>query len=184
MKLIVAITGASGVEYGIGLLKTLKEKGVETHLILSEWAEKVIELETDHKVEEIRKNASFIYSNNDMAAAVSSSSFPIDAMVVVPSTIKTVSEIVHAHTSTLISRCADNMLKMKKKLIVCLRETPLSTPTIDNLKKLSIYGAIIMPLSPGFYGKPKNINDIYNFMIGKILDCLGIENKEYKRWGG
>ncbi len=182
MKLIVAICGASGVQYGINLLETLKETGIETYLVLSEWAEKVIETETDYKVSAAKKLATKCFENSNMAAPIASSSFPVDGMVIIPATIKTVSEVVHAHTSTLISRAADNMLKMRKRLVVCIRETPISSPALENLHRLSLYGAVILPLSPGFYGKPKDLNDIYNFITGKVLDCLGIENKMYIRW--
>ena len=148
MKLIVAICGASGIGYGIELLKALKEAKVETHLVLSQWAEKLIEEETDLKKEDVEKLASKAYGYNDMAAAISSSSFLVDGMIVCPATVKTVSEIANADSSNLISRAADNMLKTQKKLVVCIRETPLSGPCLENLAKITHYGGIVMPLSP------------------------------------
>ena len=183
MKLIVAICGASGIRYGIGLLEALKELKVETYLILSEWAEKLVEEETEHKIEEVKKLASKVYGYKDMAAAISSSSFLVDGMVVCPATVKTVSEIANAHSGNLISRSADNMLKTQKKLVVCIRETPLSGPCLENLAKISQYGGIVMPLSPGFYHKPKTIKDLESFITGKILDLIGIENEKFDRWG-
>ena len=182
MKLIVAICGASGVGYGIELLKALKEAKVETHLILSEWAEKLVKEETDVTLKEVKKLASKVYGYREMDAALSSSSFLVDGMIVCPATVKTVSEIANADSSNLISRSADNMMKMKKKLVVCIRETPLSPGCLHNLYKLSIYGAIIMPLSPGFYHKPKSIKDLEAFIIGKVLDVFSIKNKKFKRW--
>ena len=182
MKLIVAICGASGVNYGIELLKALKEAKVETHLVLSEWAEKLVKEETNASVEQVKKLASKVYGYKDMAAAISSSSFLVDGMVVCPATVKTVSEIAHADSSNLISRSADNMLKTRKKLVVCIRETPLSGPCLENLAKISQYGGIVMPLSPGFYHQPKTIKDLEAFIIGKTLDLLGIKNKKFKRW--
>lgn len=155
MKIIVAITGASGANYAISLLKELKKQKIETHLIISEWANEVIKEETKIPVREIKKLATKNYSNTDLAATISSSSFLVDGMIIIPSTIKTISEILHAHTSTLTTRCADNMLKTKKPLVIGMRETPLSGPTLENLWKLSLYGAIIFPLSPAFYHKPK-----------------------------
>ena len=182
MKLVVAICGASGVGYGIELLKALKEAKVETHLILSEWAEKLVKEETDVSLKEVKKLASKVYGYKEMDAALSSSSFLVDGMIVCPATVKTVSEIANADSSNLISRSADNMMKMKKKLVVCIRETPLSPGCLHNLYKLSIYGAVIMPLSPGFYHKPKSINDLESFIIGKVLDVFKIKNKKFKRW--
>jgi 4-hydroxy-3-polyprenylbenzoate decarboxylase len=183
MKIIVAVTGASGANYALALLKSLREKKIEVHLIVSEWAEEVLKLETGKKISELKKLATKSYSNNDLAAGISSSSFIVDGMIILPASIKTCSEIVHAHTSTLITRCADNMLKTKKPLVIGFRETPLSGPTIENLWKLSLYGAIIFPLSPGFYHKPKKISDLEGFIVGKAMDLLGIRNKTFTRWG-
>jgi len=182
MKIIVAVTGASGSNYAVALLKALRKQKIEVHLIISEWAGEVLKLETGKKISELKKLATKSYSNTDLAASISSSSFIVDGMIILPSSIKTVSEILHAHTSSLITRCADNMLKTKKPLVIGLRETPLSGPTLENLLKLSIYGAIIFPLSPGFYHKPKKITDINDFIVGKAMDLLGIPNKEFNRW--
>ena len=182
MKIIVVMCGASGVQYGIELLKALKKSGAEVYLVLSEWAERLIEEETNYSVEDVKNLAAKCFDNKDMAAAISSSSFLVDGMVVIPATVKTVSEIANAHSGTLITRAADNMLKMKRRLVVCIRETPLSGPCLENLRKIAQYGGIVLPLSPGFYHKPKNLTDIYNFIIGKILDCLDIKNGEFKRW--
>ena len=182
MKLVIAICGASGVGYGIELLKALQEAKIETHLVLSEWAEKLIEEETDYKIANVKKLASKCYDYKDMAASISSSSFPVDGMIVCPATVKTVSEIANAHSGNLISRSADNMLKTRKKLVVCIRETPLSGPCLENLAKIAKYGGIVMPLSPGFYHKPKSIKDLEAFITGKILDVFDIKNNKFKRW--
>ncbi|MFH1545676.1 MAG: UbiX family flavin prenyltransferase [archaeon] len=181
-KIIVAICGASGVGYGIELLKALKEVKIETHLILSEWSEKLIQEETDYSIKEVKALADRVYGYNEMNAAISSSSYLVEGMIVCPATVKTVSEIAHADSSNLISRAADNMLKTKKPLIICIRETPLSPPCLKNLFELSSYGAIVFPLSPGFYHKPKSIKDLMDFATGKIMDLMGIENKKFKRW--
>lgn len=183
MKLIVAICGASGIGYGIELLKALGEAKVETHLILSKWAEKLVEEETNYSVKEVKKLASKCYGYKDMAAAISSSSFLVDGMVVCPATVKTVAEIANAHSGNLISRAADNMLKTGKRLVVCLRETPLSGPCLENLAKIAQYGGIVMPLSPGFYHQPKSIKDLEAFITGKIMDLFGIKNEKFERWG-
>ncbi len=182
MKIIVAMCGASGIQYGLQALKALKEAGSETYLVMSQWAEKLIEEETDYNPDKVKTMADHYFSNSDMAAPISSSSFLIDGMVVIPASVKTVSEIANAHSGTLITRAADNMLKTQKRLIVCIRETPLSGPCLENLAKITRYGGIAMPLSPGFYHKPNNLQDLYDFISGKMLDCLGIENQKFRRW--
>jgi len=180
-RLVVGMTGASGIEYGVDLLSALTEK-VETHLIISKWAEKVLRTETDLDVGDLSKLAFSSYSNEDMAAPIASSSFLADGMVVIPASVKTVSEIATSHTTTLIARVADNMLRTRRKLVICLRETPLSTPTLKNLWELSKAGAVIFPLSPAFYHKPKSIQEIRDYIVGKILDLFEVENERFRRW--
>ncbi|MFH1587747.1 MAG: UbiX family flavin prenyltransferase [Candidatus Diapherotrites archaeon] len=183
-KILIALSGASGIGYAVHLLKELnKIKEIEVELIVSDYAEKIIELEEENtSLSELKKLASKVYDNSDLAAAPSSSSYLIDAMIVIPCSIKTAGEIANANCGTLISRTADNMLKMKKKLILCVRETPLSSPVLKNLYDLAMYGAIVLPLSPGFYHKPKELTDLKSFITSKILDVLGIENNFIKRW--
>jgi flavin prenyltransferase len=182
MKLIIGMSGASGTNYTLALLKELKKQKIETHLIVSEWAKKVFEKETGKNILEIKKLATKTYSNNDMAAKISSSSFLADGMIIIPASTKTCSEIATAHTGTLITRCADIMLRYKKPLIVALRETPLSGPCLEQLATIAKYGGIIFPLAPGFYGKPKKIGDLEDFISGKVMDLIGLENNAYKRW--
>ena len=183
MKLIIGISGASGVHYGVELLKALKEANIETHLILSGCAEKILKIETDYNTEEVKELATKVYDNKDFDAAVSSSSFLVDGMIIMPCSIKTASEIANGSCSTLISRAADNVMKMKKKLLVGIRETPLSTAVLESLTKISLYGGIVMPLSPGFYHNPKEIKDLNSFIVGKALDVFAIKNEKFKRWG-
>jgi len=183
MKLIVAITGASGANYAISLLKALKEKKIETYLIVSEWAEKIVKQETGLELAEVKSLALHYFKPNDFEAAIASSSFLVDGMVVIPCSVKTAAEIASANCSNLISRAADNMLKTRKKLVVCLRETPLSAPCLENLHKIALAGGIIFPLSPGFYHQPKELKDLSAFITGKLLDLFGIENNAFKRWG-
>lgn len=182
MKLIIGLSGASGTNYTLALLKELKKQKIETHLIISEWGEKVFEKETNKKISELKKLANYTYSNKDMGAKISSSSFLSDGMVIIPASVKTVSEIATAHTSTLITRCADIMLRYKKPLVVGLRETPLSGPCLEQLATIAKYGGIIFPISPGFYGEPKKISDLEGFIVGKVMDLFGIKNNSYKRW--
>ena len=182
MKLIIGISGASGTNYALNLLAHLKKQEVETHVIISEWAERVFEKENDSDISELKKLATKTYGNDEMGALISSSSFLADGMVIIPASVKTASEIATAHTGTLIPRCADIMLRYKKPLVVCLRESPLSGPCLENLAMISKYGGIIFPLSPGFYGKPEKISDLEDFVSGKVMDLIGMENNIYQRW--
>ncbi|MFX0124941.1 MAG: UbiX family flavin prenyltransferase [Candidatus Hodarchaeota archaeon] len=181
-RLIVALSGASGIQYGIEVIKALAEKKIETHVILSEWARYVLQEEAKTNETEIKKYTFRLYDWKDMRSPLSSSSTLINGMVVIPATVKTVSNIATANTGDLISRAADIMLKMKRPLLIGIRETPLSAPCLDNLSKLASYGATILPLSPGFYHKPQKIQDLYDFITGKVLDCLNIPNEKYRRW--
>ena len=181
-EIIVALTGASGIDYGIEIIKALAKNSIITHVIISKWAEVVIQNESKTHVSELKQIPNHIYNEKDMSAAISSSSTLIDGMIVIPATVKTVSNIANANTGNLIARAADNMLKMKKPLIVGIRETPLSPACLHNLSRLSTYGAIILPLSPGFYHHPQTLQDLYDFMTGKILDCLNIPNQKFTRW--
>jgi 4-hydroxy-3-polyprenylbenzoate decarboxylase len=181
-RITVALTGASGIQYGIEVIKALVESKIETHVILSEWAEYVLLDEVGIEVSKIKEMASRVYDSKEMDAPLSSSSTLIDGMIVIPATVKTVSNIANANAENLISRAADIMLKMRRPLIIGIRETPLSPPCIHNLNKLANYGAIILPLSPGFYHKPQTIQDLFDFITGKILDCLNIPNEKYQRW--
>ncbi len=184
MKVIVGVSGASGIHYAFGLVKALKEKKAEVHLIVSEWGKKIIEEETGKKAGDLEKMAENVYDNKNLGETISSSSALFDAVVVVPASIKTVSEIANAWTGSLISKCADNALRMRKKLVVCVRETPLSAGALKNMHKIASAGGIIFPLSPGFYHKPKNIKELDAFITGKLLDLLEIENENFERWKG
>jgi polyprenyl P-hydroxybenzoate/phenylacrylic acid decarboxylase-like protein len=181
-RITVALTGASGIQYGIEVLQALVESKIETYVILSEWAEYVLKDEVGVDRSKIKDIAFRVYDSKEMDAPLSSSSMLIDGMVVIPATVKTVSNIANANTENLIARAADIMLKMRRPLIIGIRETPLSPACIHNLHKLATYGAIILPLSPGFYHKPQNIQDLFDFITGKVLDCLNIPNEKYQRW--
>ncbi len=182
--IIVAICGASGVRYGIEVLRALGESGVATHLVLSEWAERVMLEEGAGRPEEVRALATASYHNEDLAAPLASSSFVPDGMVIVPASVKTVAEVAASHSGSLIARAADNTLRLRRPLVVGLRETPLSGPCLENLCRLARYGAVVLPLSPAFYHRPQQLQDLYDFMTGKVLDCLGIANQRYARWRG
>jgi polyprenyl P-hydroxybenzoate/phenylacrylic acid decarboxylase-like protein len=182
MQLIEAICGASGVLYGIELLKTLKEIGIESHLVISEWGMKVIKNETTYTEVSVSALASHHYGYREMDASIASSSFLVDGMIICPATSAIVGRIANGEADNLIARAADNMLRMRKPLVIAIRETPLSLPCLRNLCELSTAGATITPLAPAFYHKPKHIEDLIAFMVGKILDSFGIANKKYARW--
>jgi 4-hydroxy-3-polyprenylbenzoate decarboxylase len=185
MKLIIALTGASGSIYGIRLLEFLQtRKDIETHLVISETAEDVIPYETDYVTcEQVKQLADYCYKSNDMAASVSSGSFATDGMIVIPCSAKSLSAISHSYGATLIARAADVCLKERRRLVLVFRETPLTLAHIENMKQITLMGGIILPPLPGFYAKPASIDDIVNHSVGKTLDLFGIEHDLFKRWG-
>jgi len=182
MRLIVAITGASGVVYGKRLLKILREKNVETHLIISKAAEKVIEHELEMTKGDMEKLAEHTYDVDDWSAPVASGSFKTDGMVIIPCSMKTLAGIAHGYSDNLVLRAADVTLKEKRRLILVPRETPLNVVHLRNMLALAEQGVVIVPAMPAYYHKPKDINDLVDFVIGKVLDLLGMEHKLYKRW--
>lgn len=185
MLLIVGITGASGVIYGIRLLEVLsKIEGVETHLIVSEAGELNIEYETDWKAEDIKALANFCYDIYDLGAPISSGSFKTDGMIVAPCTVKTMSALANSYTANLLVRAGDVTLKERRKLVLLVRETPLHLGHIRSMEKLTEMGAIIMPPVPAFYHRPRTIPDIIDHTIGKILDIFGLKHDLFERWSG
>jgi len=181
MRIVVAVTGASGVVIARNLLKNLKEH--EIHLIISKNAKKVINAELPPKERNLKKFADFFYDSEDLNSKLASSSFILDAMIVVPCSLKTLASIANGLSDNLISRCAENILKFNKKLILVVRDTPLSLAAIENMRKAKVAGAIILPANIAYYYKPKNVEDVTNFFVGKILDALSIDHKLYRRWG-
>ena len=185
MVLIVGITGASGVIYGIRLLEVLSRKNdIETHLIISEVGEINIRYETDWKIEDVKALASRTYDINDIGARLASGSFKRDGMIVAPCTVKTMSALANSYAENLLIRAGDVTLKERKRLVLLVRETPLHIGHIRNMEKLTEMGAIIMPPVPAFYHKPKTIQDIINHTIGKVLDVFDIEHNLFQRWAG
>jgi len=182
MKILLGITGASGSIYGIRLFEELVKLGDEVHLIVSEDAKKIIKHETNYTFDKIKKKASFYYKNSDMFASPSSGSFRLDAMVIVPCSMKTLSAIANGYCDTLISRAASCFLKEERKLVLVIRETPLDLPAIKNILSAKQAGATILPAMPGFYYKPKKIEELVDYIVSKILDQLRIDNSLFKRW--
>jgi 4-hydroxy-3-polyprenylbenzoate decarboxylase len=183
-RLVVGISGASGTIYGIRLLETLKKTDIETHLVMSKSAEMTLVYETDYKPKDIKALASVVHPAADIGASISSGSFPTMGMVIVPCSIRTMSEIATGVTSSLVSRAADVVLKEKRRLVLAVRETPLHGGHLRTLVTLSDIGAVIAPVVPAFYNKPKTLDDIINHTVGRLLDLFGIETRTVKRWEG
>lgn len=181
-KIVIGFSGASGIIYGIRLLEILHSINIQTYLIISEWAKKNIEIETDKTLEYVKSLSSVNYDNFKLDASVSSGSFLHDGMVIVPCSMKSLSSIANGYDDTLISRAASVTLKESRKLIIVPRETPLSRIHLENMIKLQEAGAIILPAMPGFYHKPSTIDEIIDHLVGKILDQLKIEHDMFKRW--
>ncbi|HDQ16073.1 MAG TPA: UbiX family flavin prenyltransferase [Bacteroidetes bacterium] len=182
MKILLGIGGASGSIYGIRLLEELKKAGAEVHLVVSDGGKKIIEHETNYKFKDLKNKADFYYENNDLFAGPASGTFKLDAMVICPCSMKTLSAIANGYGDTLTSRAASCSLKEERKLILVVRETPLDLPGIKNMEKAKLAGATLLPAMPGFYNKPKKIEELVDFIVGKILDQLGIEHTLFKRW--
>lgn len=184
MRIVVAITGASGVIYGIRALEVLKKLGVETHLIMSEWGAKNVKIETDKTADYVRSLSTKCYEDGNMAAVVSSGSFKTDGMVVIPCSMKTLASIANAFDDSLVSRAAGVCIKEQRKLVLVPRETPLSKIHLDNMGRLADAGAVILPAMPGFYHRPETMDDLIDHVVGKVLDQFDIDHDLFKRWGG
>jgi 4-hydroxy-3-polyprenylbenzoate decarboxylase len=183
MEIIIGVTGATGTIYAVKLLEALKgNKNVNTHLIMSKWAKKNLEIETNYKLDYVENLAFKVYDNENLGAKTSSGSFITDGMVIVPCSMKSLSSIANGYSDNLISRTADVMMKEGRKLVVCPRETPLSPIHLENMLKLSKIGVRIIPPMPAFYNNPSNLDDIINHHVMKILDQFGIKYEKGKRW--
>jgi 4-hydroxy-3-polyprenylbenzoate decarboxylase len=184
MRIVVAITGASGVVYGKRLLEVLSEKSIETHLIISKEAGELIVSELSSKRDDIEKLANHVYQMNDLLSPLSSGSFITDGMIIVPCSAKTLAGIANGYSDNLILRTAEVAIKQGRKLILVPRETPLSAIYLENMLKLARLGIVILPAMPAFYHNPKSINELVDFIVGKILDSLNVEHNLFKRWKG
>lgn len=182
MRFVVAMTGATGAALGIRLLEVLGQLGVETHLILSDWARATIKIETDTSVDEVRALASHAYSARDLAASLSSGSFRTDGMVVCPCSMKTLSAIRIGFSDNLITRAADVTLKEHRKLVLVAREAPLSEIHLENMHYLARAGAVIFPPTVAYYARPASVDEVTDYVVGRVMDQLGIEHSLIKRW--
>jgi flavin prenyltransferase len=183
-RLIVGISGASGTIYGVRLLELLRQAEVETHLVMSRSAEMTLAYETDFKPKDVRALASVHYAVTDVGAAISSGSFPTMGMIIAPCSIRTMSEIASGVTASLLSRAADVVLKEKRRLVLAIRETPLHVGHLRSMTVLAEIGAVIAPIVPAFYNRPRSVDDIVNHTCGRLLDLFGIDAGIVKRWKG
>ncbi len=181
-RLIVGISGASGIVYGVRLLQVLRAVGIETHLVMSKSAEVTLAYETELKVAAVKALAHTVYRNTDMAAAISSGSFKTNGMIIAPCSIRTVSEIATGVTSSLLSRAADVVLKERRRLVLMVRESPLHTGHLRTLTQASEIGAIIAPPLPGFYARPQSIDELVDHTIGRVLDLFDLDVGLVRRW--
>ncbi|QPJ86337.1 UbiX family flavin prenyltransferase [Sarcina sp. JB2] len=185
MDIVIGVTGATGTIYAIKLLEILNDiNGIKTHLILSDWAIKNLEIETEYKVNYLKNLANYVYDNKDLGAKISSGSFITDGMIILPCSMKTLSSIANGYDDNLISRTAGVMIKEGRKLVLSARETPLSPIHLENMLKLSRIGVRMVPPMPAFYNNPKTLDDIINHHIMKLLDQFNINYNKAKRWNG
>ena len=182
-RLVVGISGASGIIYGVRLLQVLKDTDYETHLVISKSGELNIKIETDYDPADVKAMADYVYDHKNMATSLASGSFLTEGMVVIPCTIKTLSGIANSYNENLLVRAADVTLKEKRKLVLVVRETPLHKGHLRLMTMAADMGAHILPPVPSFYHMPKTIDDIIDQTIGKIFDFMGIEHDLFRRWG-
>ncbi len=182
-RLIVAITGASGTIYGVRLLEMLQSTGIETHLVMSRWGVRTLVHETSYTPEQVTKLATVVHPLTDQGATISSGSFVTMGMVIAPCSVRTLAAIAHGLGDNLIHRAADVVLKERRKLVLAVREAPLSEIHLENMLKLSRMGVVISPPMPALYSRPKTIDDMVNYTCVRLLDQLGI-HIETTRWAG
>ncbi|MBK4414864.1 UbiX family flavin prenyltransferase [Enterobacter hormaechei] len=186
-RLIVGISGASGAIYGVRLLQVLRDvAGVETHLVMSLAARQTLSLETDLSLRDVQALADVVHDARDIAASISSGSFKTAGMVILPCSIKTLSGIVNSYTDTLVTRAADVVLKERRPLVLCVRETPLHLGHLRLMTQAAELGAVIMPPVPAFYHRPQTLDDVINQTVNRVLDQFDIDLPEdlFTRWQG
>ncbi|MGB8436151.1 MAG: UbiX family flavin prenyltransferase [Burkholderiales bacterium] len=183
-RLIVGITGATGAIFGIRLLEALRNASVESHLIVSKWGLQTIEHETSYTLQQVRDLATVFHEQGNMGAALSSGSFLTDGMVIAPCSVRTLAAIAHGIGDHLVHRAADVILKERRRLVLLVRETPLSEVHLENMLKLARMGVTIMPPMPAFYNQPQTVDDMVDHIVARMLDQFGIEADFAKRWDG
>jgi flavin prenyltransferase len=184
MRLIVGMTGATGVIYGVRLLQRLREAGVATHLVISKWGARTLLHETPFSRNQVEALATEVYAPNDMGAAIASGSFQADGMIIAPCSVKTLGAIAHGYGDSLVHRAADVTLKERRKLLLSVREAPLSEIHLENMLKLARMGAIILPPMPAFYMNPRTLDEVIDQTVLRMLDQFGVEVPGAPRWAG
>lgn len=182
-RIVIGMSGASGAIYGIRLLEMLSKMNIETHLVISEAAQKTIELETSWTMKQVKGLAHTCHENKNIGASIAGGSFLTDGMVVIPCTIKTLSSVANSYNDNLLARAADVTIKEKRKLVLVVRETPLHKGHLRLMMAAADLGATILPPVPAFYMLPQNLDDIVNHLVGKVLDIFHIEHNLFRRWG-
>jgi 4-hydroxy-3-polyprenylbenzoate decarboxylase len=183
-RLIVGITGSTGAIFGVRLLQALQDSEIETHLIVSKWGQRTIEHETGYTVDQVRALAKVVHGSGDMSAEISSGSFHTDGMAVIPCSVRTLASIANGYGEHLVHRAADVILKERRRLVLVVRETPLSEVHLENMLKLARMGVTILPPMPAFYNHPKTVGDVVNHIVARVLDQFGIDSSLTKRWDG
>ena len=184
MKIIVAITGATGAIYGVRTLQRLREAGAETHLVISRWGARTLLHETPYSREQVEAMATVTYAPGDMGAAISSGSFRTDGMVIAPCSAKTLAAVAHGFGENLVHRAADVVLKERRKLVLVVREAPLSDIHLENMLKLSRMGSVMLPPMPAFYNHPRTVDDVVEHTVSRVLDQFGLDVSGVERWSG
>ena len=182
MKIIVAITGATGAIYGVRILERLREAGAETHLVISRWGARTLLHETRYSREQVEALATVHYAPGDMGAAISSGSFRTDGMVIAPCSAKTLAAVAHGFGENLVHRAADVVLKERRKLVLVVREAPLSDIHLENMLKLSRMGSVVLPPMPAFYNHPRTVDDVVEHTVSRVLDQFGLDVSGVERW--
>jgi 4-hydroxy-3-polyprenylbenzoate decarboxylase len=183
-RIIVGISGSSGVIYGVRLLERLRQlSSHEVHVVVSETADRTLAIETDRRAEDLRKLADVWHRNDNLAASIASGSFQTEGMIIAPCSIKTLSGVANCYADTLMVRAADVCLKERRRLVLMVRETPLHKGHLELMMRATDYGAQILPPVPAFYAGPISVDDLVDQTVGRALDCLGIEHSLLKRWG-
>lgn len=184
MRVVVAMTGASGAIFGIRALEALKALSVETHLVLSRWSRTTIVHETGYTLDAVEKLASFVHHEDNQSAPISSGSFKTEGMIIAPCSMKTLAAIRAGYGDTLVCRAADVVLKERRKLVLVARESPFSEIHLENMLALTRMGAVIFPPVPAFYNRPKDIEAMVNHIVGRLLDQFGLDTPGISRWSG
>jgi 4-hydroxy-3-polyprenylbenzoate decarboxylase len=182
MRVVLAITGASGVIYGARLLEELGKKGAEVILVVSDLGKKMLKSEADIEYEQLKRSTHESFDNDDMFAPIASGSSHFDSMVILPCSLSTLAKIANGIADDLITRSTLVAMKEKRKLIIAPREMPLDAIALANMGRLAQLGVVICPPAPGFYGKPESMDDMINFVVGRIMDLLGVDNNLYRRY--